>query len=227
MSFFQRVTRDSRPPANAGQASINAVIMGRKTYDSIPAKFRPLAGRLNVVISRTPVHKLAQTITEEIKKAKEVQMEISCTESPSSDSMLLQPPPTSTIAPVLVSNSLETALSSLNQPLMTSKPIGNIFIIGGTQIYKSFLDLNLPVRILQTQIKTTNSTEFECDTFFPTNLVEGSSSDGDLKQVPPEEVQSWLQKPNNEAIALPQGVSDWAEDAKVGIELRVVGWERT
>lgn len=35
------------PPA------MNAVIMGRKTWDSIPPKFRPLKGRLNIVISRS------------------------------------------------------------------------------------------------------------------------------------------------------------------------------
>src|SRR5579885_2827290 len=32
----------------------NVVIMGRKTYESIPAKFRPLTGRINIVISRNP-----------------------------------------------------------------------------------------------------------------------------------------------------------------------------
>lgn len=30
------------------------VIMGRKTYDSIPAKFRPLHGRHNIIITRDP-----------------------------------------------------------------------------------------------------------------------------------------------------------------------------
>jgi len=30
------------------------VIMGRKTWDSLPARFRPLPGRLNIVLSRNP-----------------------------------------------------------------------------------------------------------------------------------------------------------------------------
>jgi dihydrofolate reductase len=35
------------------------VIMGRKTWDSLPPKFRPLPGRLNIVVSRNPAWQAA------------------------------------------------------------------------------------------------------------------------------------------------------------------------
>jgi dihydrofolate reductase / thymidylate synthase len=47
MAFFKRVTMAAEPCAG----SQNAVIMGRKTWESIPEKFRPLPGRLNVVLT--------------------------------------------------------------------------------------------------------------------------------------------------------------------------------
>jgi len=46
MAYFARVT------ANAPEATSNAVIMGRNTWESIPAKFRPLRNRVNIVVSR-------------------------------------------------------------------------------------------------------------------------------------------------------------------------------
>lgn len=47
MRHFQAVTTMTRFPGMQ-----NAVIMGRGTWDSIPAARRPLAGRLNIVLSR-------------------------------------------------------------------------------------------------------------------------------------------------------------------------------
>ncbi|KPM34062.1 hypothetical protein AK830_g12506, partial [Neonectria ditissima] len=44
MQYFARVT--TRLPPQAPSTAVNAVIMGRKTWDSIPAKFRPLKDRL-------------------------------------------------------------------------------------------------------------------------------------------------------------------------------------
>ncbi|CAG9937614.1 unnamed protein product [Clonostachys rosea f. rosea IK726] len=51
MQYFARVT--TRLPPQAAPGSVNAVIMGRKTWDSIPPKFRPLKDRLNIVITRS------------------------------------------------------------------------------------------------------------------------------------------------------------------------------
>ncbi|KAK2604407.1 hypothetical protein N8I77_007341 [Diaporthe amygdali] len=51
MAYFARVTK--RLPPQVEPPVMNAVIMGRKTWESIPPKFRPLKGRLNVVISRS------------------------------------------------------------------------------------------------------------------------------------------------------------------------------
>lgn len=45
MGYFARVTTST--PANKR----NAVIMGRKTWESIPDKFRPLKERINIVVT--------------------------------------------------------------------------------------------------------------------------------------------------------------------------------
>lgn len=47
IKYFRDVT------SNAPDGSINAVIMGRRTWESIPPRFRPLPNRINVVLSRS------------------------------------------------------------------------------------------------------------------------------------------------------------------------------
>ncbi|TXT07131.1 hypothetical protein VHUM_03301 [Vanrija humicola] len=51
MKYFARVTTGDALPAHTH----NAVIMGRKTWDGIPPKFRPLKDRHNLVVSRAGV----------------------------------------------------------------------------------------------------------------------------------------------------------------------------
>ena len=47
MAYFKELTSKT---ADSGKQ--NAVVMGRKTWESIPSKFRPLPGRINVVLTR-------------------------------------------------------------------------------------------------------------------------------------------------------------------------------
>lgn len=53
MAYFKRLTTEV---PTAGQR--NAVIMGRKTWESIPPRFRPLTDRLNIVITSNPALEL-------------------------------------------------------------------------------------------------------------------------------------------------------------------------
>lgn len=47
LKHFKEITTAVTDPAKK-----NAVIMGRKTWESLPQKFRPLAGRVNLVLSK-------------------------------------------------------------------------------------------------------------------------------------------------------------------------------
>lgn len=52
MQYFARVT------SNAPEGSVNAVLMGRNTWESIPKKSRPLPKRINVVVSSNRQYEL-------------------------------------------------------------------------------------------------------------------------------------------------------------------------
>ncbi|KAK0711051.1 dihydrofolate reductase [Lasiosphaeris hirsuta] len=118
MAYFARVTKRLQPPA------LNAVIMGRKTWDSIPPRFRPLKGRLNVVISR------------------------SITSAPAA--LAAQSP--GDREPVMA-GSLEQALAYLEQVRDASAAgLGKVFVIGGAQVYGAALALRETRRILLTRI---------------------------------------------------------------------------
>lgn len=52
LAYFSQVT------TNAPATQVNALFMGRKTWESIPLRFRPLKKRINVVLSRNDDYNL-------------------------------------------------------------------------------------------------------------------------------------------------------------------------
>lgn len=56
LKHFKTITATAAPNKK------NAVIMGRKTWESLPAQFRPLPGRINLVLSRQTDLKLPEGV---------------------------------------------------------------------------------------------------------------------------------------------------------------------
>ena len=61
MAYFKEVTTAT---ADDSGTATNAVVMGRKTWESIPAKFRPLPDRINIVLTRSPAGEFAQSLPD-------------------------------------------------------------------------------------------------------------------------------------------------------------------
>jgi len=59
MAYFKKLTS-----VTSHHTLVNAVVMGRKTWESIPEKFRPLPGRLNIVLSRSDPGNLPESLAK-------------------------------------------------------------------------------------------------------------------------------------------------------------------
>ncbi|KAI0118896.1 dihydrofolate reductase [Nemania sp. FL0031] len=186
MAYFARVTKRLALPFNpdgGAFSDMNAVIMGRKTWDGIPPKFRPLKGRLNIVISRSHTDLLAQLVNTNTEAAKV--------------------------------GSLEQAIQYLKASGIGA-PTSKVFVIGGAQIYAAALQLKEARRVLLTRVMS----DFECDTFFPLQLSEGSSeteasSTGQWVRKSKEDLDQWTGE------TVPEGIQ---EENQIQYEFQM--WER-
>lgn len=149
MQYFARVTTRLPPQyASKPRGEVqNAVIMGRKTWESIPKKFRPLRDRLNVVLSS----KVSGDGREMVDGALWVRSLEDALE---------------VLGRTTADGSMEDA-GGMPQ-------IARAFIIGGAGVYKSALEL--PNANANKVLLTKVHNDFECDTFFPVALdsEEGS-----------------------------------------------------
>lgn len=181
MAYFARVTKRVIGPAHTRgtvpKKRVNAVLMGRKTWESIPAKFRPLKDRINVVITSgnrdlIPVQNMspegpivASSLADAIAKVK----------NPAScySAMIQTPSPTRPQQQAIVLDMLANTME-----------VDRIFVIGGASIYRAALDLPQTKHVLLTNIKE----EFECDTFFPVDLQK----DAGWRETDKEELEQFV-----------------------------------
>lgn len=98
LKFFKELTLTT-----SDSAKKNAVVMGRKTWESIPAKYKPLSGRLNVVLTRSSGFDVAN--------AENV---VTCSSVESALDLLAQPPYRLSIEKVFVIGGGEVLRESLN-----------------------------------------------------------------------------------------------------------------
>ncbi|KAF9571776.1 hypothetical protein BGW38_008586 [Lunasporangiospora selenospora] len=140
MAFFARITSKVVPtPVNDSPNRVNACIMGRVTWESIPAKFRPLANRFNVIVSRNP-HYLD--------------------DKPEKNSPMVALAPSFEAALDLVASHQE---QTVQQQSPKDFIVERIFLIGGSQLYGEGVKSRDCSHIFLTRIQAI----VDCDTFFP------------------------------------------------------------
>ncbi|XP_073696958.1 dihydrofolate reductase [Garra rufa] len=116
---FQKMTMT---PSVEGKK--NVVLMGRKTWFSIPAANRPLKNRINIVLSR------------ELKTAPE--------------------------GAHYLASDFSSALHLLDSSEL-EKQVDQVWIIGGSALYKEVMERSGPRRLFVTRVLK----QFDCDTFIP------------------------------------------------------------
>lgn len=184
----------------------NAVVMGRRTWESIPPRFRPLPARRNVVVSRSLPPSLPPP-AEAVLVAPGLEEALASLAAAASSA--------ATGAPSAAGGSGEGGVigegggSGEGGAVAAASP-GRVFVIGGAQVYRAALELRAARRVLLTRVRT----PFECDTFFPVTLPESGVAEG-WRRSGQAEMDAWLGE------EVPRGVQEEA-----GTEYQFEMWER-
>lgn len=187
--------------------TMNSVIMGRKTWDSIPPKFRPLRDRINVVVSRS---RTTQDLVGHTSSA----------------DVLVTPN-----LPAAIS-ALDEHCADGERELGKTFIIGGSEIYRAA-LQDLVISHGVPVRVVQTQVRRKDRAEIECDTFFPIALGQMQSGihGTESRRATTEEVEEWvgeelpqrgkgsIVRVGNEEDAL----GDWLEEGEM--QIRVLGEE--
>lgn len=187
--------------------------MGRKTYESIPEKLRPLGKRVNVVVTRD-VEGNAGRVRKELEGKRERDAKRAAEAKAQGKAGGAGTEGTDAI----VSESLEGAMGDLEGAYGAGEEskLGNIYIIGGGEIYASALrsgaGLNRKIRIVMTNVKRKGDEGYNCDTFFPVNDF---SAENGWRTASPAEVSEWV----GENVD-----GEWRDEGEVVIQM--IGYER-
>ncbi len=182
MSHFKHVTMtppvptsppqpEPEPEPSSGSVPVpvpvpvtNAVIMGRKTWESIPPQFRPLENRMNIILSRSPSY---SAVSEDCDGDNDN------SNSNSNDN-------------IMVCTSLQEAMAKLNKQKEEHNNVGHVFVIGGGEVYKEGLESGLINRVIYTMVDNlSKDQEDSFDTWFP----ELKEENWDCFPYPGQEIQ--------------------------------------
>ncbi|KAJ1967439.1 dihydrofolate reductase [Dispira parvispora] len=136
MKFFRQVT--TQVPPSLDVEYTNAVIMGRKTWESIPQTFRPLKNRVNIIVSRN----------RDLLQGTEYQLGPSLHVCTSVDDALRYLADTFPLRP----SSSMPGDTALDPPAKEVK-LHKVFVIGGEQIYRTVLSHPMCQYVFLTQVQ--------------------------------------------------------------------------
>jgi dihydrofolate reductase/thymidylate synthase len=145
MKHFKEIT--TNVPSDLYFEYLNMVVMGRKTWESLPEKFKPLPGRLNVILtSKSPneIEHYNHEFVRVISKFNQIYECVNYLERQREDS----------------EEEVERDEQESNKKV---RKINDIFIIGGQSLYEIAIKSPYCREIYLTEIYQ----NFNCDTYFP------------------------------------------------------------